>query len=215
MIIQRAELTIPWSHHIHARMNVCPPTEPVGRFDHYMAAGDSKCYLYGGRIEKQTETLNRLSKAIRVFDNLTGKWSTIWTKGDSPEPLFEGACCSSPSGDLYYFGGQTNDTVYSNKLYHLSTITKEWQLLEAKEDPPPGVHVPMKKIGCGMVWFRDPNRESESKLTIIGGCGILSGPEQQHSTFLRCTNHGWTNEIHIFDINESMLIYYLHHCPDH
>ena len=162
-----------------------------------MVSVEAKCYMYGGQIRVNTETKNRLLKAVRVFDVHTKSWTTIWTEGYPPEPLFEGACCSSSEG-IYFYGGQIDHAVYSNKLYHFSTKTGKWQLLNGHLLKDKQL-VPMEKIGCGMVMFKD---QSGEHLAVVGGSGILQGTKQTGSEFIKCTNHGWTNEFHIFDIKE-------------
>ena len=161
-----------------------------------MVGVEAKCYMYGGQTDANAKTEYRLLEAIRVFDVHTKRWNTIWTKDYPREPLYEGACCSSPSGDIYTYGGQTNDAKYSNKLYHFSIKTGTWQLLNG--DLLDHEQVPMKKLGCGMVIFRDQSRKY---LAVIGGSGILQYTKQPESKFIKCTNHGWTNEFHVFDIN--------------
>ena len=56
---------------------------------------------------------------------------------------------------------------------------------------------PMRKILCRMVHFHN------DKLAVIGGYGYPNGPIQPGSMFIEATSGiGWTNEIHIFDINQ-------------
>ena len=58
---------------------------------------------------------------------------------------------------------------------------------------------PMRKQGCGMMIYRDEN------IVVIGGVGIPTCPIQpgEVSSDVLIVR-GWTNEIHIFNINQGI-----------
>ena len=59
----------------------------------------------------------------------------------------------------------------------------------------------MRKITYGMV-------AHDSKLVLFGGYGVPSGPTQAGSEFVTYSDstigEGWTNELHVFDLNKGM-----------
>ena len=73
-----------------------------------------------------------------------------------PPGLYSGAC-TSLLDSLYWFGGNDGTSFY-NSLHRLDTTTLEWRELQ----PLNQVDEPMRKIGCGMVSFRD-------QLVVFGG----------------------------------------------
>ena len=90
------------------------------------------------------------------------------------------------------FSGKRHEGVLS--LLNLKTLT--WSQL--CQDATAGG--PMRKDSCGMVGFHG------DQLTVIGGYGFPVGPTQHGACFTRNSNaadgRGWTNEVHIFNINQ-------------
>ena len=114
------------------------------------------------------------------------EWKTHKTTGNPPKGLFACGSCTSPSGDLYTYGG--NDGYgQCGGLYKLSAL--KWTQISAECDP----KGPMKKGNCGMKYFK------EDKIAVIGGLGVPHGPLQPGASFVENLVFGWTNEIHVFD----------------
>ena len=86
-------------------------------------------------------------------------------------------------------------------LHQLNTVTLNWEELH-HNGPSQG---PMAKSGCGLVLFQG------NKLGLFGGHGILTGPTQPGSAFIRDNRYsdgsGWTNEFHLFHLQEGMYMY--------
>ena len=112
-------------------------------------------------------------------------------------PLFRldtlGVSCVSPSGDLYVYRGHDGFTFHGG-LYKLSYL--KWNQLSGESD----VNGPMKKNACGMVCF------NKKEIAIIGGYGPPPASLQPGASFIKdkryTSGQGWTNEVHIFDIDE-------------
>ena len=140
------------------------------------------------------------SSTVEVFDQYQEQWRVLKTTGSPPKGLFQGACCSTPNGDLYLYGGHDGSSYYGG-LYKLAMSSQEleWsQLHELSVETDPTC--PMKKFGCEMVCFVSKN------LAVIGGFGIPYGPPQPGSTFIKDERYtdgrGFTNEIQLYDIEE-------------
>ena len=88
------------------------------------------------------------------------------------------------------YGG--NDGLdYQGCLYQLDIKSRKWQQLSSGG--------PMKKYGCRMIAYG-------KTLVVFGGYGIPSGPVQPGAQFIKNNEYtdgqGWTNELHIFDLEE-------------
>ena len=163
--------------------------------------------MFGGHIEKLAENKHLLAKSVEVFDQSIETWKRKSTSGEPPKALYEGACCISPSGDLYFYGGNdlllhegNYSSVYRGELHKLSSKTLEWsQILHESTPDGPGPG-PMKKIGCQMVCF------TKSKLALFGGHGRPQGAVQIGSSMMKGLNTVWTNELHTLDTNDGIVI---------
>ena len=176
------------------RLNQPPkPYEPKPRFAHYACAVGGQCFVLAGLTVDFDKSKEELSSTVEVFDQYLEEWKALNTTGNPPKGLYVGGCCVSPSGDLYTYGGDDGSN-WRGGLYKLSSL--KWSQLSAEFDP----NGPMRKSGCGMVFF------NKSKLAIIGGYGLPHGPPQPGASFVkdkRYTNgNRWTNEIQIFDTLE-------------
>ena len=122
-------------------------------------------------------------------------WQTRATTGKHPSGLYGGACTST-GHNVYLYGGH-NDSGYDGSFHQLDIDSLEWAQL------PSG---PMRKCGCGMVSYED-------KLILFGGFGTPSGPIQPGAQFIEDREYndgrGWTNELHMFDIQKSEGCYLL------
>ena len=101
-------------------------------------------------------------------------------------------CFTSSGRHLYLYGG-CDSSDFHDSLYQLDTESLEWSQL------PSG---PMRKYRCGMVSYED-------KLILFGGYGTLSGPTQPGAEYIEDTTFpgcGWTNELHMFDVQKGTYI---------
>lgn len=179
-------------------------SEPLPRFDHYLVSVNHQSFMFGGHIEKHTENSHLLVNSIEIFDQNTKKWKRKLTTGDPPKALYEGACCVSPSGDLYFYGGNElllNDGNYSSayhgELHKLNSKMLKWNQVLCESSPDD----PMKKIGCQMICF------AQTKLALFGGCGRPHGAVQIGSLLERVIDTGWTNELHTLDTEDGKICY--------
>ena len=166
------------------------PYEPKPRFAHYAGAVGGQCFVFAGRTVNFDKTKEELSSTVEVFDQYLEEWKALKTTGNPPKGLYAGGCCVSPSDDMYTYGGFDGPDRRGG-LYKLSSL--KWSQLSAESDP----NGPMRKYGCGMVFF------NKSKLAIIGGYGLPHGPPQPGASFVKdrgsTDGSGWTNEIHVID----------------
>ena len=176
-------------------------SEPLPRFDHYIVSINHQSFMFGGHIEKHTENKHLLANSVEVFDQSVERWKRKSTSGEPPKALYEGACCVSPSGDLYFYGGNdlllhegNYSSVYHGELHKLNSKTLEWSQVLC-ESTPDG---PMKKIGCQMVCF------SKGKLALFGGCGRPHGAVQIGASLEKIIDTCWNNELHTLDTNEGI-----------
>ena len=171
--------------------------QPKPRLAPYSCAVKGQCVIFAGFTDDFLKSKGELSSTVEVFDQYLEQWKQLKTTGSPPKGLFHGACCSTPNGDLYVYGGRDRSSHYGG-LYKLAMSSQEleWSQLSAESDP----NGPMRKFGCGMVCF------DSKKLAVIGGRGIPHGPPQPGSTFIKIEGHtdgrGYTNEIHFYDIEE-------------
>ena len=171
--------------------------KPKARLYHYAGAVGGELFVFAGRTVDFDDTKGNLSSTIEVFDQYLERWRQLKTSGSPPKGLYDGRCCVSPSGDLYVYGGVDGSFSRRGGLYKLSSL--KWSQLSGESD----MNGPTKKAGCGMVCF------NKNKVAVIGG--YLSPPPaslQPGATFIEDKRynvghmHGWTNEIHIFDVDE-------------
>ena len=170
------------------------PYEPKPRLWHYAGAVRGELFIFAGMTADFEKTKETVSSTIEVFDQYLEQWRQLKTTGSPPRGLYhDGGCCVSPGGDLYVYGGNDGSTRRGG-LYKLSSL--KWSQLSGELD----VNGPMKKAGCRMICF------SKNKVAVIGGYGPPPASLQPGASFVkdkRFTNgHGWTNEIHIFDIDK-------------
>ena len=170
--------------------------EPSQRFDQYTVAIKGECYMYGGLSLHFAKTKEAVSSTISIFNQCTERWRIEKTTGTPPEGLYDGACCSDPSGNFYLYGGNAGSNTFHGGLYKLSSKTFEWKTLSAESD----LSGPAMKVGCGMVCFM------KDKLALFGGFGLPAITPQEGSSFSGTINTGWTNDLHFFDTKEGILM---------
>ena len=162
---------------------------PSPRWGHFSAAVGDQLYVWGGKTENFHSEENTLSSVLHSFHQVLESWERCECSGLPPPALFRSACISA-EGHLYQYGGY-NESEYQGNLYQLDTKSKEWKQLSNGGGP-------MRKDGCGMVAYG-------KKLVLFGGYGVPSGPIQPGALFFNNppdTGRGWTNELHIFDLEE-------------
>lgn len=184
--------------------------DPASRFWHTAQLFQDKMYIRGGCIGKfeDEEARRVLINTIETFDANDRKWRKVDTKGD-PHPGLTAVACASSGKHMYTFGG--NDLKCLNAiLSKLDLETHTWSQLSPETD-----EGPMRKDASGMVCI------GEGEIAVV--CGYVEprdatkkngGSSDIYSTFLKRKEviesandeGGWTNEIHIFDINRSKYI---------
>ena len=172
--------------------------EPSPRFGHYAAPVGGRCLLWGGHVpDFSASGRKKLASTVEIFDPYLEVWEQQATSGVSP-PGLVGGVCASLSDQLCSFGGGLDGASYYNSLHMLDPTSLEWKELRVLNQ----AGGPMRKMGCGMVSCNG------DRLALFGGYGFPTGPTQPGATFTKNTSitdeRGWTNELHIFNINEGM-----------
>lgn len=128
--------------------------EPEPRFNHCCVAIGKLCYLYGGCCIHEPPSF------VEVFNQKMKTWTkhTLTFEGTVSYSIRRrGACCSLPSGDIYFYGGYC-DHLLSKQLFKLMTKSLEFLKLT-----PGGENRPREQGGCRMVAFH------RTKLALYGG----------------------------------------------
>lgn len=132
---------------------------------------------------------------VDTLDLKTGEWKPHCTTGNPPLGVYA-SCCTPVGKIIYFFGGHCgHENCYHNSLHMLDTSQFQWNDANFNNSH----NLPMKKGWCGMVSFKEDNLSS---LCVVGGLGILPEKYQEHqyTPDELDQNFGWTNEIHIFSI---------------
>lgn len=171
--------------------------EPSSRQDHFSAAVGQNLYIFGGAEDKNS--------CVHWFDVFKDTWKLAEFEPPPPGELHSGACTSSGC-HMYLYGGE--DGSFKKFLYRLDTDSFQWQQLHPPQQDGEDVQEhsgPMKKVGCRMVFY-------ENQIVLFGGYGIPSGLSQAEAQFTRHDKfkdgRGWTNELHVFDIEKGKLTYF-------
>ena len=170
--------------------------EPSPRRSHFSAAVGDQLYVWGGVTKDYSKKKNALASALHSFHSVLECWEHCECSGPLPPALYEG-CCASTGDQLYMYGGR-DGSAYQGCLYQLDPKSRKWQQLSSDG--------PMRKIGCRMVIYG-------RKLVLFGGYGIPSDPTQPGAQFIKNAIHNdgisvWTNELHIFDLEEGVCVWY-------
>ena len=171
--------------------------EPCPRFDHRAVPIADIPYLWGGRTEDFSESSRRkLGSVVEIYDPYLEMWEQRATTGVPPPGLYHGGC--TPLNEtLLWYGGYDGKSQFGT-LHQLNTVTLNWDELH-HNSPSQG---PMAKQGCGLVSFQG------NKLGLFGGYGLHTGPTQHGATFTKLSGGiGWTNEFHLFHLQEGMYMY--------
>ena len=178
--------------------------EPSPRVAHYdCSIGDNIYVCFGDTGNYSTAAKRELSRQLEVYDCYSTTWIQRKTTGTPPPGLALGAC-TSINDKLYTYGGYGgSDSPFTGTLSQLDTSTMEWKLLTSDIGP-------MKKQGAGIIGLND------DQLAVLGGVGIPTSPTQPGSSFVRdrssSDGSGWTNEFHIFNISNGMLLLVIARC---
>ena len=172
--------------------------EPSPRAGHNDCSISDNTYVcFGFTGDSSTAAERELSRQVEVYDCYSKTWVQRKTTGTPPPGLFNGAC-TSIKNKLYTYGG--GDSPFTGTLSQLDTSTMEWKLLTSDIGP-------MKKQGAGMIGLKNGN------VALLGGAGIPTSPTQPGSSFINDTDgSGWTNEFHIFNISNGMLLLVIARC---
>ena len=169
---------------------------PKPRYSHTSAQVGSKAIVYSGvTVDDTLENRKRLASIVEVFHPHSEHWEAKQCTGQTPAPGLRGAASAVVNDQLYSYGGCDGDDNLLHSLHQLSAKTYEWRGLNAK-----GPASPMRKSYAAMVACGDG-------LALFGGVGIPHGPSQRGSSFIKSINsdgRGWTNEFHIYHLNEGM-----------
>ena len=177
--------------------------EPAGRHDHCTAVVDNEVYLWAGRLDGMPLAHDNPCKTeyvtghMEVFSMFSGCWEKRETIGTPPLGI-AGYRCVTARNDLYYFGGWCgHDYCYHNSIHKLFTSTLRWRCLTptALKDG-----APMRKAGCGMVYFSD---EEEDLLYIVGGVGLSPQQQQPGAQYMHNGMLLYSNEQHLFSLSTS------------
>ena len=185
--------------------------EPSPRAAHYdYSVGDNIYVGFGFTGDSSTAAMRELSRQVEVYDCYSKTWVQRKTTGTPPPGLVNGAC-TSINNKLYTYGsyddrdsyGGGDGSLCTGTLSQLDTSTMEWKLLTSDIGP-------MKKYGAGMIGLKNGN------VALLGGAGIPTSPTQPGSSFVRSSSNsdgsGWTNEFHIFNISNGMLLLVIARC---
>ena len=174
--------------------------EPCPRFHHCAALIGHTVYIRGGRIKDFSESSKRkLASVVEIYDPYLEMWEQRATTGVPPLGLCDGVCASL-NENLLWYGGNDGKSRFGT-LHQLNPVTLNWDELH-HNSPSQG---PMAKSGCGLVSFQG------NKLGLFGGYGNPTGPTQPGAAVTRNTifsdGRGWTNEFHLFHLQEGMYMY--------
>ena len=178
--------------------------EPSPRAGHYdCSIGDNIYVGFGSTGDSSTDAERELSRQVEVYDCYSKTWVQRKTTGTPPPGLTNGACTSINNKLYTYSGDGGGDSLYTGTLSQLDTSTMEWKLLTSDIGP-------MKKRGARMIALNG------EQLAVLGGYGIPTSSTQAGSTFVRSSSSsdgsGWTNEFHIFNISNGMLLLVIARC---
>ena len=172
--------------------------QPMPRFWHTSARVANKIVVYSGWTHNDSlENKKRLASIVEVYYPHSEHWEAKQSPGQIPAPVpVYGAASVVVNDQLYLYGGRDLDN-FLHSLHKLSAKTYEWREVNAIN----GSASPMRKSHAAMV-------ACGNGLALFGGYGIQHGPTKPGSSFIKNTSksdsRGWTNEFHIYHLNEGM-----------
>ena len=178
--------------------------EPSPRAGHNDCCISDNIYVgFGFMGDFSATAMRELSRQVEVYDCYSKTWAQRKTTGTPPPGLAYGACTSIKNKLYTYSGYGGGGSPFTGTLSQLDTSTMEWKLLTSDIGP-------MKKRGAGMIALNG------EQLAVLGGYGIPTSPTQPGSSFVRDSSSsdgsGWTNEFHIFNISNGMLLLVIARC---
>ena len=161
------------------------PVEPPACDGAFSTEAGGLHYSWRGEGRQKAST-------IGVYNVQTEQWTLTPTTGPPPSGYCNGGCVIILN-DLFAFGGWNGPTPY-NDLHKLNLTTFQWNKIYPKNDPS---EMPICKGACGLIAV------NERTLVCFGGYGSKPG-----SSFIRrIGSNDYTNEIHLFDIQEGIITY--------
>ena len=165
-------------------------SQPPPRYAHCAASVGGKALMRGGRTKDFS--VDDLRSCVHSYDPLLEAWGSARATGELPPGVYGGACAAA-GNELFHYGGFDGKQI-SSALSKFTPVTHTWSRLCKGS-----VDGPMAKTGCGMVSC------GEGRLCVFAGHGLPTGPVQPGSTLIKDTRFtdgiGWTNELHLYDIN--------------
>ena len=171
--------------------------EPLPRMCHISGRVGSKVVVQGGLTGKSRQ---QLSSVVEIFDPYSELWEQRQVEGDALSPGTHVAASASLCDDLFSFGGSDGRQRF-NTLHRLDSKTWCW----GEVSPQNADGAPMPMSSCAMIAFRN-------SLVVFGGYGVPRGPTEPQSFIQNTTTTdggGWTNELHIYNLSESMKCNYV------
>ena len=172
-----------------------PYHEPPARSRHFAAPLRESLYIWGGESNRN----DNLKVDFARFDPLSEQWTKFPIDGNSltPPGLIDGACTSSDKS-FYTYGGFSTSTrsPLTGSLFEFNIQSANWTQLSAGN--PQHSDCPTMKYGCKMVYY-------EGKLVLFGGCSGSDTYGRFSLVELPTYQTGYTNELHLFDLNNSKL----------
>ena len=176
--------------------------EPAPRNGHISFLVGGNLYLWGGLVDgiplvHDSPEKRRLLSSVDVFQVDCGDWTWQATSGTPPLGVSR-YCCTAVGDSLYYYGGYCGHYgCYHNSVHKLSTSSLQWMMLSPSTSES---RAPMRKIGCGMVAFRDGE---EDILFVVAGSGPTPSYHQPGAQYEAAGDVIWSNEHHMFSLSIS------------
>jgi len=152
--------------------------EPQPRCEHVAVSVGRNLHVWGGNAGSNEKSQD-LATTVEVFDVSTNLWKRNPTNG-KPSPGLFGTAYTVVGTTLYVFGGRDKNGALQNSLYKLDLFSFQWEEIKPT-NPSRG---PQKKHGSGML-----------------PCG-----DNQLVIFAGCTDSGYTDELHIFDLTKGYFL---------
>ena len=165
--------------------------KPKARHRHTSEQVANKVLVYSGRTDAESAIP---PSVVEVFDPVCETWEEKESRGDLPAQGLHDAASASSDSDFFTYGGKDDDGNFVDSLHQLSAETYEWCTRSSRGKSP------MPKWLAAMAACKD-------RLALLGGFGVPRDPIQDGSSFKKTTcadGRGWTNEFHIYHLNEGM-----------
>ena len=177
--------------------------EPAPRHSHQTVVIGGNLYMWAGFVDglplvHDSPKKRAAVSSVDVFHLESGDWVQQLTSGTPPLGVI-GYACAAVGDELHYFGGYCGHSdCCHNGVHKLSTSSLQWVMLSptTSEDG-----APMKKANCGMVAFKDGEKNI---LFVVGGYGTTPSSRQPGAQYEKHTGvHVRCNEQHMFTLSKS------------